>query len=185
MNKPKYTPYRTLTRQDVESIFSYDPLTGVFTRKKSGRMVQIRESFDDKVPLLCFTYKGNNYRAPAHTIAWLLHYGIFPEGVILHRDLNRYNLKINNLLDVSYKHLKAFMTAHKNLNENCKVLLHPKDNYKFLVGFLIDSEMKYKTFDDDSAAKEYIKIKRRSLIKQIRLLGGIIPENYMTEFDLL
>lgn len=185
MDKPKYTPYRTLHREDVESVFSYDPVTGVFTRRKTGRVVPVKESFDDKVPLLHFSYNGNNYRAPAHTIAWLLHYGIFPEGVILHRDLNKYNLKINNLLDVSQKHHKAFLTAHKNLNENCKVLLHPKDNYKFLVGFLIDSKMQYKIFEDDSSAKEYIKVKRRQLIRQIRLLGGVIPENYTTEFDLL
>jgi hypothetical protein len=182
---PKYTSYRELQRTDLENVFLYDPIEGVFIKRKNNKSIEFKESYDDKIPQIDFSIQGKYYRIPAHTLAWVLHFGYFPEGVVLHRDLDKYNLRISNLLDVSQKHYKAFLTAHKNLNENCKVLLHPTDQYKFIVGFFINGKLRYRVFQDDIAAKEYIKIKKRQLIRQIRLLGGVIPENYKTELDLL
>lgn len=178
--------YKSLKRDEIEKVVIYDPVEGSFLKKSTGKKIHINYyTEENQNPKVKFTIDGVIYNPPLHNLAWMLHFGYFPEGIILHRDLNKYNLKINNLLDVSHKHYKAFLTAHKNLNENCKVLLHPKDQYKYIVGFILNNKMSYKLFDDDSSAKEYIKIKRKQLIRQIRLLGGVLPENYLTEIELL
>jgi len=178
--------YKSLTREDVEKVILYDPVEGSFFKKSTGNKIHINQYTEpNQTPKIKFTISSVLYTAQVHNLAWLLHYGYHPEGVVIHRDRNKCNLKISNLLDVSQKHYKALLTAYRNLEENCKIMLHPNNQYKFIVGFITKGKMQYKLFDDDSAAKEYIKIKRRQFIKQIRLLGGVLPENYLTELELL
>lgn len=90
-----------LTREAVAEMLSYDPLTGEFTPKRS------RGGFDTTRPVGTMTPTGylriSVYRVQytAHRLAWLLHYGKWPEHVINHKNGNKLDNRIENLEDIT------------------------------------------------------------------------------------
>lgn len=85
----------TLNRSDVGfdlvgSLLSYSPETGILfwkddPRKKAGSIVR---------GYLVITIYGLKF--PAHRLAWLLHYGKWPENQIDHIDMVKTNNRISN-----------------------------------------------------------------------------------------
>jgi hypothetical protein len=86
-----------LTQAYLNSMFSYDPLTGRLTAKvKSGRFVPGKE---------VGSVKGGGYRQVrisgktylVHRVIWCMVYGNFPAKRVDHKDRNRLNNSISNL----------------------------------------------------------------------------------------
>lgn len=84
----------TLTQDELKSLILYDKDTGVFTSKKSGKVVGWKQSGYLK-------YELNKKKYYLHRLAWLYIYGDLPKKEIDHIDRNRSNNKISNLREAS------------------------------------------------------------------------------------
>ena len=82
---------------EAKRFLSYDPLTGVFTRKvnvKGRNAGEVAGGITDR-GYVRITVCGCSVRA--HHLAWAFAYGEYPDGEIDHADRNRANNAIENL----------------------------------------------------------------------------------------
>lgn len=89
-----------LTAELARTLFAYDPLTGVITRRITTGQ---RAKAGSQVNCICDGYvvvkvDGKSYRV--HRIAWLMVTGSWPRADIDHRDGRRSNNRWSNLRDV-------------------------------------------------------------------------------------
>lgn len=92
---------QTLSAERARELFSYDPLTGVLTRK-------ITTSTNAKAGSVAGSPQSNGYLRVrvgpklhhAHRLAWLLHTGSWPENTIDHINGARSDNRIANLRDL-------------------------------------------------------------------------------------
>lgn len=93
----------TLTKEQVCNLLDYDPDTGIFrwkvtTKGKARKGAQagtVRKDGYRSITLL-------GHRCLAHRLAWLVHYGVWPEGEIDHRDRNPDHQWIANLRSATH-----------------------------------------------------------------------------------
>lgn len=90
-------PKNDLSFEQVNSVLSYNPETGVFTWKvRSGpNSAGSVAGFVETSGYVCIGLFGVTRKA--HRLAWLLHHGFWPESQIDHADGCRTNNRINNL----------------------------------------------------------------------------------------
>lgn len=81
---------------------TYDPETGLFFDKKTGKLKQLKKAHKStrNGPRLEFKLGGTRIRVFAHKAAWFLHYGIWPP-LLDHRDGDPLNNKIKNLREAT------------------------------------------------------------------------------------
>jgi hypothetical protein len=86
---------RTLTAARLREVLTYDPATGLFTRKfGKGRGVPTRGTLHHSgYRFLCV----DGVTHLAHRAAWLYVTGVLPEGDLDHRDLDKSNNRFANL----------------------------------------------------------------------------------------
>ena len=86
-----------MNREEISELLSYNPDTGDLTwnvRRGSARAGKVVNTLNsDGYIIIGINYK----RYQAHRIAWLLHYGEWPEKDIDHINLNKADNRINNL----------------------------------------------------------------------------------------
>ncbi len=103
-----------LTADQVAAKLAYDPETGVFTWKiapsKKIRAGAVAGSVKgQRISARKGTTKGYTYirfedlEMPAARFAWLLSYGKWPEGLILFKDGDPSNLRLDNLKEAMFK----------------------------------------------------------------------------------
>lgn len=107
-----------LTYERAHELFSYDPDTGILTRKPcsarsrvGGKVISYTDD-DGYVRVRCGGAKGYLYRV--HRIAWLMTYGSFPEHQIDHINHVRNDNRICNLRAVD----NAENTKNKRMRSN-------------------------------------------------------------------
>ena len=89
---------KKLSLYDLKRLVSYDPNTGIFTRKVSFRKTHPVGSIigkPDKDGYLSGCVLSVKYQM--HRLAWFYYYGEFPEDCIDHIDNDKANNKISNL----------------------------------------------------------------------------------------
>ncbi len=86
---------RPMTQKRLMTLVHYSRRTGVFTSRKSGKVLGSPNDAGYLVVKL-----GVKYFA-LHRLAWLYVYGYMPEGVIDHLDHDKQNNAIHNLREVS------------------------------------------------------------------------------------
>lgn len=109
----------------LKRYLTYDPLTGVFRWRVSGRGPQRRGAVagckdiakSGRAARWKIKIEGTVYGA--HTLAWLYVYGIMPKGLD-HKNRNPYDNRIANL---------RLATGSQN-NANCNPRKHNKSGYK-------------------------------------------------------
>lgn len=94
---------RPLTRQRLMQVMSYDPATGIFTwlvslSRKPTIGAQAGTVADDGYRII--QIDGWHYKA--QRLAWLYHFGRWPDPTADHRDLDRDNNRIANLREATY-----------------------------------------------------------------------------------
>ena len=111
---------RVLSYEDACTFFYYDPYTGkVFWKERvwreGGDFTQsgingFNTRFADRIagrtnkpyPTAAITHNGVHYRdISISRLAWLLHYGSWPTGLVRHLDGDSLNNSINNLVSVT------------------------------------------------------------------------------------
>lgn len=165
-----------LKLEDIEKLFRYDPITGVITRRtpRKGSVSITLNKSSGKHPRIDFCVNSKKYQIAAHSIAWILHYHEWPNGSILHRDLNPFNLSILNLVDVEHIVIKKIEGYLKNIESNCKPIPHKTDKYKFKVCYYLDGVKRKAIFDGFEAAKKYCDELVKQFHIKLRKFGVII-----------
>jgi hypothetical protein len=100
----------------VSAIWSYNPDNGCLTwkidpgtRPMKGRVVSSRQSGG----YVTVGYLGRGYKA--HRLAWILHYGNWPNGEIDHRNGLRFDNRISNLRDVTHQQNQMNQKCHREM----------------------------------------------------------------------
>lgn len=162
-----------LTQEDLQKIFVYDALSGKLTKKRTGK--EVTDTEFEGTPKAYFTYKGKKYGIFLHLVCWILHYGKWPDQIVFHRDFNKRNNKITNLMEVNTRDNYQLLCAYNNLTKYCDIKPHHKFQDIYLVRYLAGGRLKSDKYEDygfAKAASERMKnTYRRSIIK----LGGIPP----------
>lgn len=94
-----------LTFDRAAELLSYDPVSGALTwrLKRNGRGGGVNPGDVAGSPFKGYLTVGvDRKRFLAHRLAWLLHFGCWPEGSIDHIDGDGTNNRITNLRDVSH-----------------------------------------------------------------------------------
>ena len=97
-------PRPELTAEYLRSILHYDPATGIFTWKvRTAKRVKVGDiaGCPNGDGYLQIRVCSRKYRA--HRLAWLYHFGEWPEDQIDHINRNRSDNRISNLRDISHK----------------------------------------------------------------------------------
>lgn len=104
-----------LNAEALRSVLNYDPVTGIFiwnrSRAENARSGQIAGTMNGQGYLRILVFK-RQYQA--HRLAWLHHYGKWPDGVIDHIDGNKANNAIANLRDCSRTQNQQNMRMQKH-----------------------------------------------------------------------
>jgi HNH endonuclease len=91
-----------LTQAQLKELLTYDPDTGIFKWKDTGRgrswdrVAGYKEGGNGRIRIRIGT---RNYLA--HRLAWLYVYGEWPKNIIDHRDLDPSNNRIKNIRDAT------------------------------------------------------------------------------------
>ena len=168
-----------LTFERVNEALRYEPNTGHVHWKVNRRPCIKAGDLAGVAPnaagyLVVGIYGEKEYQ---HRIAWLLHYGEWPDGEIDHVDGNPANNRITNLRDVSHK-----MNTHNarmrsdNTSGTCGVSWS-KQNQRWVATWKEDGEPRWKFCDGKSAA-----IKHRAEI--MRTLDGYTQRHGTKKADL-
>lgn len=166
--------YQTeITKDDIQELFTYDPLSGDLFKKKTGLKVSYPEF--DKTAKVSFVCKERGYRLPVHTLIWLMCYGVWPEGIVFHKDFNQFNLRITNLMEVSHIKNYALLSAYKNLTEYCDIKPHFKDKHMYVVRYVSKNRLKYEKYHDIKFAQIACNKLKENYRRLIIQLGAIPP----------
>lgn len=82
---------KMLTKKQLEGVLVYNPMTGLFVRKKTGKLTGTKSRAGY---VIIGIGKPTYY---AHRLAWLWTYGEWPDGLIDHIDRDKTNNRISNL----------------------------------------------------------------------------------------
>lgn len=148
----------------LNSIFNYDPETGIFTYKIKPcswkNIGDIAGSINGK-GYWQLRYKNRYFRA--NRLAWLLYYGEWPKGVIDHKDTDILNNKIDNLRDIeANKNQQNQRRPSKNNKTGYLGVSYKPDKNKYYSTIMLNRKSKHiGSFRTPEEAHEaYIRAKR-------------------------
>lgn len=103
-----------ITQYRLKELFSYDKLTGLFTRTTSrgGRIIGSVAGYINNRGYIQIKVDKVDYRA--HRLAWMYEYGEFPKHEIDHINHNRSDNRIVNLRDLTHSENQRNCSATKN-----------------------------------------------------------------------
>lgn len=91
-----------LTAERLRELVSYNPDTGIFTRRLDARRWKAGGETGSVNKILGYVHiTVGGYAGTAHRLAWLYMTGEWPTASIDHKDGNRSNNRFSNLRDVS------------------------------------------------------------------------------------
>ena len=86
---------RHITSEEVKHLLNYDPETGIFLWKRTGKVAGTTSPFGYRIIQI------NRICYRAHWLAWLITYGVWPVNIIDHRNLNGCDNRLLNLREAT------------------------------------------------------------------------------------
>lgn len=154
-----------LTHERANELLSYDPETGVITRKVSlvysTPVGSIAGSVNKYKGYVAVFVDGTRYQA--HRVAWLMMSGRWPRGHIDHVDGNRANNRWSNLREASVAENNQNMRAASNNTSGLRGVSWMSKAKKWRAQICLDKKITYLgLFDDKAEAHEaYLSAKRK------------------------
>ena len=135
----------------------YDPETGLLWWKKrsSGRRFNKpvgSTSNTNGYVQICFRFMGKDLMLQGHRVAWLLHFGNWPENLLDHKDRNRINNRIVNLREATDEQNAWNHTMRKDNKSGFRGVYLCKRSGKYRVNIRIDG--KYVSLGSFDTAEE-------------------------------
>lgn len=88
-----------ITQTRLKELFDYDPLTGLFTRKRKTAIRGHKAAAPNSRGY--FRTGVDNQRFLTHRLIWLFVYGVWPKHEIDHKNRNNGDNRLDNLRDIS------------------------------------------------------------------------------------
>lgn len=161
---------RDLTLDIIKSKILYDQYTGEFRRLPSAKIIEFSDSNTSR--LIKVTHEGKQYRIPAYNLAWFYVYGVYPDGILMHRNMDKSDFRIENLKQVTIKHFNRANLIYKDYIEGYKPKQHETDVHKYVVRYY-DGKQKWKIFQDyvlANAFSDYIKVYIKRKLQQLGVI---------------
>lgn len=153
-----------ITLQRLKEVLSFNPDTGEFLWKmRTAHRIKIGDIAgyiaNRGIKLQYVEIRIDNKLYLGHRLAWLYHYGDWPEKHIDHIDHNGLNNKISNLRDVSCRENSMNHRLHKNNSSGVNGVYWNTRLNKWVVEIILNRKKKYLgCFDDLSEAAEARKV---------------------------
>ena len=135
----------------------YDLLTGSFFLLKTNTAggTTKRQIFPNDDGYLLFYREGTKYKLKANRAALELGTGkqIDANKVVLHKNLDTNDYRLQNLCAVSRAVYKKVKEAHRNLNGALRLVPHPNDAFSYVVQWKEDNKQMQQVVQDVVVAK--------------------------------
>lgn len=160
-----------ITKEYLKTKIEYNSQTGEFTWLVNNRSVKRGDRAG---------YNNSEYRVvqidgkcyPEHNLAWLYYYGIWPENIIDHIDLNGFNNKIDNLRLATVQENSYNKPIYKNNKSGVKGVYWKTSISKWRAKIKADGkEIFLGYFDDLDKAKYVVQEAREIYHKQFKNNG--------------
>lgn len=117
----------------LSDMLNYDPETGVITWKVNRGPVHVGAvaGYHHKRDNYLYV-KAGKYRYPAHRLAWFLHYGKWPDGVIDHINGNGLDNRLVNIREATSGENQHNMRLNRNNTSGFKGVSYDKLNRKWM-----------------------------------------------------
>jgi len=123
-----------ITQERLKELLDYDPISGIFTRKKDGKIVgRLNEN-----GYVIINVDGILFRS--HRLAWLYVYGGIVPFPLDHIDGNKENNSINNLRSCTQSQNQANIPLSKNSTSGLKGVWYDKPKKKWKAGIKKDNK---------------------------------------------
>jgi hypothetical protein len=118
---------------NMKDLINYDPMLGAFFLLKGN--VPYRQIFPDEEGYLIFYKKGKKYKIKANKTAIELgNNKLVPKDkVVLHKNLDTSNYKLQNLTTVTRKVHNSIKEAQRNLSGTLRIVPHAQDMFSYVL----------------------------------------------------
>jgi len=150
-----------LSHSRLTFLFTYDPITGMFTRKTSRggyKIGSIAGNIDGEYLRIVIDKKIYL----AHRLAWFYQTGIYPEKID-HEDHNGTNNIFTNLRNVSHAENMKNKKLHKNNTSGTVGVYWHKNSNRWMSSICVDKKTKHLGYFND--INDAIKIRKEAEIK--------------------
>lgn len=115
----------------IKELINYCPLAGSFHIMKDSK--PYRQIFPDEEGYLIFYRKGKKYKIKANKVAIELGNNLFvpKDKVVLHKNLDYQDYRLQNLKLVTRKVLNSIKEAQRNLAGHLKIQPHHQDMFSY------------------------------------------------------
>ncbi len=147
-----------LTQAELKSILTYDPETGVFKWKETGkgRRPNLVAGTVNKHGYLVIGIDWHRYMA--HVLAWLYVYGVFPEKELDHWDQDTGNNRIANLREVTHSQNLVNSKTRSDNTAGCRGVCWDKQKSRWKVQIRVIGQPKIqKHFVSQAEAIDFVK----------------------------
>lgn len=152
---------------NFKDFIAYNLHEGSFKIKRNAKYKELLPKEDG---YLYFFYSGKKYKVRASKLAYELGTGNqVPKGKqILHKNLNKTDLRLCNLTLVTNKQMNQINEAHRNLTSDLKMQPHKQDFFAYVITWVEGNQTRHKVVHDVVNAKNfYIKLQ----LKFAKILG--------------
>lgn len=165
--QPSLSPKEQLHKEAATKDFlTYDIHQGRFYTKKA-KPKEIKPNEDG---YLVFFAQGKRRKAKANKIAYELgNNTTIPKNTsILHKNLDKQDFRLCNLLLVSNAVMQQITEAHRNLSGDLKMLPHSTDMFSYVVSWVEQRQTRHKVLHDIVSARRLLV---RLQLKYAKTLG--------------
>ncbi|KYJ87519.1 HNH endonuclease signature motif containing protein [Sulfurovum riftiae] len=142
---------KQLTQERLKALFLYDPTSGVFTRKKTGKSATNTHNGYIRI--------GIDYQEYyAHRLAFLYMLGEFPQGVVDHKNHVKIDNRWDNLRSVTIQENSKNTSLYSNNKSNMAGVYWHKRDKAWIACIHVDGKKKhlgcFKVKEDAIAARK-------------------------------
>lgn len=166
-----------MTPERLKELLDYDHLSGIITNKRTKRRLQA--DHDGLVILFDLPWSVLwRWSLTELPMLWPSDHYLWVDQRVLHKNLDIYDNRLNNLSLVSRALFLQIKEAHKNILGGIKIVAHPTDQFYYILHWFENGAEKTKILQDIVPARE---LQLKLQLKYSKILQNIV---FLTKFNL-